>query len=200
LSSNKSTVSGRYIIIVGICSFLIAVTMTLLSEYFASKLNSIILSLAFLLFITSINILADLVGTATAAASHVPFNAQAAKRVKGATHGLRLVKNADRVANICNDVIGDITTAVSGALGISIVVQIIRISPQSDQYLLNVLLTAIISAVIVTGKAMGKKIALSNPDRVVFFVGRMLERIERLTGLSLFQQRGLKSKQKVVKQ
>jgi CBS domain containing-hemolysin-like protein len=173
--------------------------MTLLSEYFASKLNSIVFALAFLLFITTINILADVVGTATAAASHAPFNAGAAKRVKGASHGLRLVQNADRVANICNDVIGDITTAVSGALGISIVVQIIRISPQSDQYILNVLLTAIISAVIVTGKAFGKKIALSNPDGIVFFVGRFLARVESLTGISFFSPRGIKNKPKVVK-
>ena len=199
MGSNKSTVSGRYIILVGICSFIIAVAFTVLSEYFASKLNSIMLSLVFLLIITTINILADVVGTATTAASHAPFNAKASKKIKGATQGLQLVKNADRVANIANDVIGDITTTVSGALGISIVAQIVRVNPRSDQFWLNVLSTALISAVIITGKACGKKFSLSHPDKVVFFVGNILAGLESLTGISFFKQRGLKSKQKVVK-
>ena len=199
MSNNKSTVSGRYIILVGICSFIIAVTIILISEYFASRLNSIILCLALLLFITVINILADVVGTATAAASHAPFNATAAKRVQGAAQGLRLVKNADRVANICNDVIGDITTTVSGAIGISIVIQLVRINPHADQFLLTVLLTAVISAVIVIGKAFGKKYALSDPNRVVFIVGNFLAHLEKLTGISLVGQRALKSRSRVIK-
>jgi len=186
-------------VIVGVCSFFIAVAFTLLSEYFASHLNSIILALVFLLFITTVNILADVVGTAVAASSHAPFNARAAKKVKGAKHGLMLVKNADRVANIANDVIGDITTAVSGALGISIVAQIVRTNPGSDKFWLNVLLTATISVVIVTGKACGKRYSLRNPDKVVFFVGSILAGFENLTGISFFRRPRLKNRQKVTK-
>ena len=199
MGSNKSTVSGRYIILVGVCSFIIAVAFTALSECFASGLNSIALSLVFLIIITTINILGDVVGTAATAASHAPFNAKAAKKIRGASQGLQLVKNADRVANIANDVIGDITTTVSGALGISIVAQIVRSNPRSDQFWLNVLATALISAAIITGKACGKRYSLSHPDRVVFFVGSILARLESLTGISFFKQRGLRSKQKVVK-
>lgn len=191
MGNNKSTVSGRYIFAVGIGSFFLAVLFTLFSETFASKLNSLLLSFIFLLFIILINIAADVVGMAVTAASHVPFNAKAAKRVEGASQGLQLVKNADRVSNILNDVIGDITTAVSGALGISIVVQIIRVGPHLDQFWLNVLFTALISVCIVTGKAAGKKIALSRPDEVVFMVGKLLAKVENITGYSPFQKRRL---------
>lgn len=189
MGNNKSTVTGRYIFLVGIGSFLLAVVFTLFSEFFASKLNSMLLSYVFLLLMIIINIVADLVGTAVTAASHVPFNAKAAKRVEGAPQGLQLIRNADKVANISNDVIGDITTTVSGALGISIVAQMMRVGPQLEQFWLNVLFTSLISVLIVTGKAVGKKIALSHPDEVIFFVGRALARVEDVTGFSTFEKR-----------
>jgi hypothetical protein len=131
----------------------------------------------------------------------VPFNAQAAKRVPGAYHGLQLVKNADRVANIANDVIGDITTTVSGALGISIVAQIVRQNPHSDQFWLNVLLTALISVVIVTGKACGKRYSLRHPDQIIFFLGSFMAKLENLTSFRFFKGDGSKvrPKDKVVK-
>lgn len=133
--------------------------------------------------------LADIVGTAVTAASHIPFNAKAAKRVWGAPQGLQLIRNADKVANLANDVVGDITTTVGGALGISIVVQIMKLGPVISQFWLNVLITALIAAVIVSTKAIAKKIALSHPDEVIFHVGRVLARVEDVTGYSPFQKR-----------
>lgn len=188
MGSKRSTVSGRYIVSVGIASFLLAIIFTSISEYFSSRLNSIILSLVFLVIIVLINIAADVVGTAVTAASHVPFNAKAAKRIRGAPHGLQLIKNADKVANLTNDMLSDITTTVGGALGISIVVQIMKLEPPFSQLWLNILITALIAAVIVSGKAFSKMIALSHPDDVIFFVGRFLARIEELTGYSPFRK------------
>jgi hypothetical protein len=138
--------------------------------------------------IVLINIAADVVGTAVTAASHVPFNAKAAKRIRGAPHGLQLIKNADKVANLTNDMLSDITTTVGGALGISIVVQIMKLEPPFSQFWLNILITALIAAVIVSGKAFSKMIALSHPDDVIFLVGRFLARIEEVTGYSPFRK------------
>ena len=198
MGNNKSTVSGKYIFMVALGSFFLAVVFTLVSELLASRLNSIILSFIFLSIIILLNIFADIVGTAVTAASHVPFNARAAKRITGAPQGLQLIRNADRVANISNDVIGDITTTVSGALGISIVVQIMRLWHRADQFWLNVLMTALISVIIVSGKAAGKKVALSRSEDVIFLVGKLFAAIEDLTGLSPFRKRrGSKNKRKV---
>lgn len=188
MGNNKSTVSGRYIVLVGLGSFILAIVFTYLSEFFASRLNSIILSLVFLVFIILINIGADIVGTAVTAASHVPFNAKSAKRIRGAPHGLQLIKNADKVANLTNDMLSDITTTVGGALGISIVVQIIKLNPDLSQFWLNILITAFIAAAIVSGKAFSKKIALTHPDDVIFLVGRILARLEETTGYSPFRK------------
>ena len=189
LGNKKSTVSGRYIVFVGIVSLLLAIVFTFFSEYFTSKLNSIVLALVFLSFVILINIAADVVGTAVTAASHVPFNAKSAKKIRGASHGLQLVKNADKVANLTNDMLSDITTTVGGALGISIALQVISLNPGISQFWLNILITAFIAAVIVSAKAYSKKIALSYPNDVIFFVGRILAAIEETTGYSPFKKK-----------
>jgi CBS domain containing-hemolysin-like protein len=184
LGNNKSTVTGRYILLVGIGSFFLAVVFTFFSETITSRLDSILVSTVFLIIIIFINVLADLIGTAVTAASHIPFNAKSAKKIKGAPQGLRLIRNADKVANICNDVIGDITTTVGGALGISIVIQVMQLDPQLSQFWLNILVTAIIASVIVSGKATGKKIALSRPDDVIFIAGRIVAYLEDIASIN----------------
>lgn len=189
MGNNKSTVTGRYIFFVGIGSFFLAVIFTFLSETITSRVNSIILSTVFLIVIIIINALADLLGTSVTAASHTPFNAKSSKKVRGAPQGLKLVRNADKVANIANDVVGDITTTVGGALGISIVIQIMNLGPGISQFWLNVLITSLIASVIVSTKAIGKKIALSHPDDVIFVAGKFLAGIEDITCRSPFQKR-----------
>ncbi len=189
MGNNKSTVTGRYIFFVGVGSFFLAVVFTFLSETITSRLNSIILSTVFLIVIIIINALADLLGTSVTAASHTPFNAKSSKKVKGAPQGLRLIRNADKVANIANDVVGDITTTISGALGISIVIQIMNLGPGFSQFWLNVLITALIASIIVSTKAIGKKIALSHPDDVIFVAGKLLAGIEDITGRSSMKKR-----------
>ena len=184
MGNNKSTVTGRYILLVGIGSFFLAVVFTFFSEMITSRLDSILLSIVFLIIIIFINILADLIGTSVTAASHIPFNAKSAKKIKGAPQGLRLIRNADKVANICNDVIGDITTTVGGALGISIVIQVMQLDPQLSQFWLNILVTAIIASFIVSGKAIGKKIALSRPDDVIFIAGRIVATLEDIASIN----------------
>jgi len=147
--------------------------------------QSIIISLAGLLIIILIGIFADIIGTAVTAAQEAPFHAKAAKRVAGAKEGVFLLRNADKVANICNDVIGDIVGTVSGALGISIVVKIISNSPGMNEFLGNIIMTALIASFTVSGKAMGKSIALGRANDVIFLVGRIMSRWEKLTGRSL---------------
>ena len=41
------------------------------------------------------------------------YTAMASKRIRGAKHSIRLVQNSAMVANICNDVVGDICGIVS---------------------------------------------------------------------------------------
>ncbi len=185
MGNNKSTVSPRYVFGVGTASFLLAVIFFWFSELLASKVKSLFLSFLFLIIIILTGILADIVGTAVAAAQESPFHARAAKRVRGAKQGVFLIRNADRVANICNDVIGDIAGTVSGALGIALVLQILLYWKGISQVLLNMMVTALIAAFTVGGKAAGKRIAISRANDVIFLVGKVMAAFEQLTGISL---------------
>ena len=64
-------------------------------------------TLILLLFIL-LGIMFDIIGVAVTAANPKPFNSMAAHRVKGAKEALYLIRNAEKVASFCNDVVGDI--------------------------------------------------------------------------------------------
>ncbi|AEF94943.1 hypothetical protein Desca_2104 [Desulfotomaculum nigrificans CO-1-SRB] len=188
MGNNKSTVSTRYIFLIFIGSFILAVIFSILSETMTRVVKSLTLSLAGLLFIILIGIIADIIGTSVTAAQEAPFHAKAAKRVRGAKEGVFLLRNADKVANICNDVIGDIVGTVSGALGISIVVKIINEHPRFDALVANIIMTALIASITVSGKALGKGLALARANDVIFIVGKILSQWQQLTGHSLIKK------------
>ena len=48
----------------------------------------------------------------------------ASKKVPGAKQAIWLVKNADAVANFCNDVVGDVAGAVTGAAGATVALRL----------------------------------------------------------------------------
>ena len=182
MSSYKSSVSGMYIILVSLGSFILAVFFFWLSNILSEKVQSLTLSIIFLIIIILVGILADILGVSVTAASEAPLHAKASKKVKGAAEGVFLIRNADRVANLANDVVGDIAGTVSGALGISLVLQLLLYWKESSQLLLNMLLTAVIAAATVGGKAYGKRIALVHAEEIVFMAGRLMHGISRLTG------------------
>ena len=193
LANQKTNISRNYLLLVFFGSFVLAVVFSLLSETLTRAVQSVIISLAGLLLIILIGILADIIGTAATAAQEAPFHAKAAKRVRGGKEGVFLLRNADKVANICNDVIGDIVGTVSGALGISIMVKIVRENPTIDAFIANIIFTALIASLTVSGKALGKTLALSRANDVIFFVGKFFAYWEKLTGKSLGKKSRVRS-------
>lgn len=182
MGNNKSSVSITYVLLVAIGSFSLAVIFSIIAELMVKNLNNIAFSFIILIAIILIGIIADILGTAVTAAIESPFHAKATKRVLGAPQSIRLIRNADRVANISNDVIGDIAGTVSGALGISIVARIALQYPGWDAMVLNILITASVASLTVSGKALGKKVALSKCNKIIFFVGKIMANLERIIG------------------
>ena len=182
MANNKPNFSLFYIILVSGISFGLAILFFWLSSLLAEKMQSILLSVIFLTAIILVGILADILGVSVTAASEVPLHAKAAKRIHGASEGVYLIRNADRVANLTGDVVGDIAGTVSGALGIALVAQIIIYTKNIQELTLNILLTAAIAALTVGGKAIGKWVALTYAEEVVFLTGKVLYGISVVTG------------------
>ncbi|MGI9861209.1 hypothetical protein SDD30_07480 [Moorella naiadis] len=162
-------------------TFFIALAAGYGSQFFLGKITSIILSFVLLLLIILAGILFDIIGVATAAAVEAPLHARAAKKIPGARQGLSLLRNADRVATFCNDVIGDASGTLSGAIGAVIILRLVG-QHGTEDILISTLMTAVVAAVTVGGKALGKSFALRQANEIVFFVGRLLHAIEKVTG------------------
>ncbi len=170
----------RWIIVISLWTFFLAVALSFIAHYFLNELQSIVLSFSILLLVVVVGILFDLIGTAAAAAKIAPLNAKAARKVNGAKWGVRLVKNAEKVATFCNDVGGDISGIISGTMVTIIVIKlVVAFSHQQAEFYLGVLLTAVIAALTVGGKAWGKIVAINYSTEVILIVGLILTRLHQ---------------------
>ena len=141
--------------------------------------SGIYAALGVLLLIILIGIAFDVVGVAVTAASESPLHSMAARKVPGAKEAINLIHNADRVASICNDVIGDICGVVSGAASAVIAVRLLEDFTLSWPTVLKVGMSALVAGLTVGGKAIGKGIALRHSVPIVHFVGRLIAAVRR---------------------
>ncbi len=123
----------------------------------------------------------DIIGVAFTSCDEKPFIAMSAKKMPKATRALKLIKKADVVANVCNDVIGDICGIVSGAGGTAIVVKILSGSPELPEIVLTTAISALTAACTVAGKMYGKSYAIKNNIKIVETVGSVLSIFDKKT-------------------
>lgn len=166
-------------------TFLLAVFFGFITYYLLNEVKFLPVSFFILLVVVIIGITFDLVGTAAAAATVAPLNAKAARRVAGAKKAVYLVKNADKVANFCNDVIGDISGIISGTIAALIVYRLVSFFPtQMAELYLGISLTAVVAAITVGGKAWGKSLAIKHSTEVMLLTGLVISKLE-----NFFKQR-----------
>ncbi|MDN5346917.1 MAG: hypothetical protein PWP65_481 [Clostridia bacterium] len=193
MGSNKGSASWLNALTIGGGTFFLALAIGYGSQAFLGRIASLILSFALLILIIFIGILFDIIGVAVAAADEAPLHARAAKKINGARQAVWLLRHADQVASFCTDVVGDVCSTLSGAIGAAIIFRLLGHAVDKD-ILISTLMTAMVSATAVGGKAAGKRFALTEADTIVFFVGRILAAAEKITGLKLFQNSGRKGK------
>ncbi|MCL6444324.1 MAG: hypothetical protein K6T83_12875 [Alicyclobacillus sp.] len=133
------------------------------------------------LIIVVVGVLFDMLGLAAAAARETPFHAMASKRVFGARRAIAIVRNAEKVSSICSDVVGDIAGVLSGAGALAVATQMIADLHARGWHreLVIILLTALITAVTVGLKAVGKTVAIQSPTPIVLFAARIVEAVLR---------------------
>lgn len=162
----------RWTLVLFFFSFFLSAILNYISSYVSEKLP-VSVSFILLICIILLGILFDIIGIATAAADEVPFHAMAAKKVKGAKVSVWLIKNASKVSSICNDVIGDICGILSGVLSASIIFYIAKNS-KVDPLLPSIFLTAMVAAVTISGKSIGKYFAIKKSNEIVRISGKIL--------------------------
>lgn len=180
--------SWKFLITVFLGTFIIAAVLSSGTEAILRSFP-ITLTWILLIIIITIGVIFDIIGIAVAAADEAPHHARAAKKVFGARHSIFLIRRSDKVANFANDIVGDITGTLSGAMGAMIIIILTNqySSLLNWKILLNVVMLALIASLTVTGKAWGKTIAINEANRIIDITGRILASIEKITGLDLIQ-------------
>ncbi|PAV29111.1 hypothetical protein CIL05_14145 [Virgibacillus profundi] len=173
--------SIKFSITIAVITFVLAAIFSIISSSILSGVVWI-LGLFIVLIIVSIGVVFDMLGIASTAAREAPFHAMAAEKVNGAREAVIIIRNADKFASFCNDVIGDISGIVSGTASAIVVLQIANLIGHEDgsavQITLSVLLTSIVAAITVGGKAMGKFFALNASTKIIFFAGKVISILE----------------------
>ena len=161
----------RWIFTIFFITVLISAVMSLIST---NLLSSATLGVSFviLICIIAIGIVFDIIGVAVTAADEKPFHSMASRKVPEATQALKLIRNAGRVSSFCNDVIGDICGVISGAASATIAVKVL--SGKSANPFVELLLSALVAALTVGGKAFGKTFAIHMSTPIVQTTARIL--------------------------
>lgn len=168
-------------------TFAVGMILSLGIESFIATVEDTFLSFIGLVVVILLGIISDAVGTATTAAQLAPFNSMASQKIPGARQAVRLVRNADLVANLTADMVGDISGTLSGAIGAAIVFSLSSSFSLVNDVLLGAVMTSFIAAATVGGKTIGKSIAIRYANPIVFRVGKVLYWWESLTGKKLLE-------------
>lgn len=174
---NRKLVDYKWIITVTLLAFFISLIFSLFSEGVIPNANSVVAITIILLFI-GIGIVFDMVGIAITVADIKTFNSMASKQVKGAKLAIKLIKNSEKASSFCNDVIGDICGIISGSAGVALA-NIIATNFNFNPLIVSLLITAIIAALTIGGKAMGKATAINKSTLILFRFSQVIANFYR---------------------
>lgn len=156
-----------------IISLVLGAIFSFLSDLTAQAEHMVIIVLL-LAFLIIASILFDAIGVAVTSCDVTPIISMASRKVHGAKTAMWLVKNSGTVSSICNDVIGDIFGIISGACSAAIVMKVTLSLGDSWQRWLSIIISAVVSSLMIGGKAFMKNVAISNSKEFVMFVARIL--------------------------
>ena len=176
----------RWVVTIFFTTILISGTISFLSDELMAR-SGMVVAFLILLFIVLIGILFDIIGVAVTSADEKPFHSMAARKVPGAQASIRLLRNAERVSSICNDVVGDICGVVGGAASAAIAVRLVQAFSFSWPNLISLVMSALVAGLTVGGKAIGKFFAVNSCTKIVYTVGKFLYTLR--TFPALFQKK-----------
>ena len=168
----KDSSEIKWFITIFITAFILSIVFSFISTTAIEGL-SLIPAILVLLLVIFIGILFDIIGVAVMVGKESDFNAMAAKKIPGAKTSLNLIKNSEKVSNICADVVGDVAGVLSGSIAALIAFNIT--SEFGLSFNVQFIISAIVASLTIGGKAIGKGIAQRNTTKIVGIVGKILK-------------------------
>lgn len=173
----KETVNWKWIFTILVISFIISFGLSFISEITIPKLPLVIGIIITLLFIL-LGIMFDLIGVSVTTADEAIFHSMNSRKVKGADVAVKFKKNADKVSSFCCDVIGDVCGIVSGAAGTTIALILIN-SFHFNALITSITVAAIIAALTIGGKAIGKSFAINKSSIILYEFAKFISNFYR---------------------
>src|SRR5699024_1727526 len=99
---------------IAVITLVLAAVFSIVSTFLLNGVTWAV-GLLVVLLIVLIGVVFDIIGVAVTAVNLKPFHSMAAKKIHGSKQSIFIARHADRVANFCNDVVGDISGVVSGS-------------------------------------------------------------------------------------
>lgn len=174
----KELVDTKWIITIILISFTISFLLSFVSGITVPNFNLIIGVFVALLFIF-IGILFDIIGVSVTAADEKVFHSMNSRKVKGADIAVKFKKNSDKVSSFCCDVIGDICGVISGSTAVTIS-SLINKSTNINLLFITLIVTAIISALTIGGKAIGKSFAINKCDIILYEFSKFISNFYKI--------------------
>ena len=172
----------RWVVTIFLVTIVVSGTISYISDEVMSG-SSIFAAFLILMVIILVGIVFDIIGMAVATADEKPFHSMAARKVPGAQAAIRLLRNAERVSSICNDVVGDICGVVSGSASATIAAQILQRAEFGWPQMITLLMSALCAGLTVGGKAIGKTFAVNSATNIVHSVGKLIYWAGHLSGI-----------------
>ena len=175
----KTKVNVRWIITVFIVSIAISAILSLICNELIGHMATI-LQFVVLLLIIFIGIIFDIIGLAVATADEKQFHSMAARKIKEGKIAVAMIRNADKMSSVCNDVVGDICGIVSGATAASIAMRVF--TDPSVSFFGNLLVTALVSGMTIGGKAIGKYFGMNYSEDILYVIAKFAKFLPINTG------------------
>ena len=163
----------RWVVIIFLVTIFVSGTISFSSDLIMAN-SSMFVAFIILLAIVLIGIIFDVIGVAVTSADERPFHSMASRRVPGAQESIRLLRNAERVSSICNDVVGDICGVVSGSASATIAAQVLQNFEWTYESMIPLIMSALVAGLTVGGKAIGKTFAMHSCTQIVHGVGKVV--------------------------
>ncbi len=162
----------RWIVTIVSIAFILSLFLSIMSSIIFKNVG-LILAIVVTFFFILLGIIFDIIGVAATCADIEVFHAMASRKIRGGKVGVKLIKNASKVSSICCDVVGDICGIISGSAGVLIVAILMKVA-HYNEVLISSMVVALISALTIGGKAVGKEIAIRKKNEVITMVSKLL--------------------------
>lgn len=153
-------------------TFALSILFSYATNIISSNSSTIVTAIIIFIVIAT-GIMFDMLGASSLTSKESTFHAMNAKKIKGAKQAIKLIRNNVKVSSICNDIVGDICGIISGGLGAVLAIDIAS-KFNINITIVTIIVSAVISALTVGGKAIFKRVAVNNSDKILFGLGKFI--------------------------